>query len=159
MSKTQSRVGVTIPAVTNVPNVQLMNLNQLIVANAGYVKLDFATFGTVISNNSNGLLVTDLVNDGFTSAVKASKWLVSYSGYLSSNLSDTNNVTLSAYVNNLSVVSSVTVLNFAANIGTVKPFSKTFIVDIPVGQNIDLRIASTDTDANIRTTLTLTQLS
>jgi len=159
MSKTQSKFGVTVNGFNPVGNVEFRNLNQTIVADAGYTKFDLDIAGGVVSNNSNGLLTTDTVNNGFIGAIKTTKWLVTYSGYVNTDLTDANDLLISAYVNGSSVVSSVSGMNFEANVGITKPFSKTFITDIPLGQTFDLRAAAIATDLNIRITLVLTQLS
>ena len=159
MSKTQSKFGVTINNSVNIPNIEFMNLNQTIIADIGYQKFDLDISGGIVSNSSNSLLITDLINDGFVGAVKTCKWLVTYSGYVVNDLEDLNNLTISGYLNGLSIVSSVSSLRFEPNTGGIKPFSKTFITDIPVGQNFDLRARAITVDLNIRLTLVLTQLS
>ena len=159
MSKTQSKFGVTIDKFPSIGNVEFRNLNQVITAGAGYTKFDLDGVGGVVSNNSNGLLTTDLINNGFIGAIKTTKWLVTYSGYVSTDLEDINDMLISGYVNGSSVISSVSGMKFEANTGILKPFSKSFIVDIPLGQTFDLRVAATTTDLNIRITLVLTQLS
>lgn len=159
MSKTQSKFGVTISNFNSIGNIEFRNLNQTITAGDGYEKFDLDIAGGVVLNNSNGLLITDTVNNGFISAIKTTKWLVTYSGYVNNNLVDVNKLQISGYVNGLSIVSSVSGMDFEANTGIIKPFSKTFITDIPLGQTFDLRAAATTTNLNIRITLVLTQLS
>jgi len=159
MSKTQSKFGVTVNNFNSVANVEFRNLNQTIIGDAGYTKFDLDGVGGVVLNNSNGLLTTDLINNGFVAAIKTTKWLVTYSGYVNTDLEDINNMLISGYVNGSSIISSVSGMKFEANVGSLKPFSKTFITDIPLGQTFDLRVAAITTDLNIRLTLVLTQLS
>ena len=161
MSKTQSRVGITVNNTSlNIGSVEFYNIAETLPDTNAFVKLSLTGFGTSLTNNSNGFLVENLINKNFTAAIAEKKWLITYSGYTTYTGASltTDGLIITGTLNGSELPGSVQLVpSYVNNIYT--NFSKTFIVTIPVGQTFDLRASTSGPDATIRFTLTMTQLS
>ena len=158
MSKTQSKLGVTVKENVVIPNVEIYNTSQLFDDVTGTYKLNFGEPGTSIANQSTGLLTTDIANDRFVAALRGSKWLVTFSGYASTPTGADEEFAIALYKNGTLYDPSYTIFNFESN-NNFHVFSRTVILNIAVTDTIDVRFSKIDEDVTvIRFNLSLTQL-
>lgn len=159
MSKTQSRIGVTIQENIVIPNIYFSSTgSQTFIGAAGTYNINFAEGGVSISNNSQSLINTDIPNDAFVAALRNTKWLVSISGTISTPTGAGEDFSIGLYKNNTLIDSSYTTVSMGVNTDFYN-FSKTLIVDLVPTTVLDFRVVKQAADVTIgRLNITLTQV-
>lgn len=148
MSKTQSALGVTIKENVIIPNIELYNASQVFADVAGIYKLNFGEGGVSISNQSTGLFTTDIPNDQFVSAIRSSKWLVTFSGYATTPAGANEELIIALYKNGVLYDRSYTVFTFESN-GNFYSFSRTVTIDVAVTDTLDVRFSKMNEDVTV----------
>ncbi len=140
MSKTQSRIGVTITENTLIPNIYFSSAGSQTFADvAGTYKVNFAEGGVSISNNSQSLINTDIPNDAFVALLRNTKWLISISGAISTSTGAGELFGIGLYKNNTLISPSYTTVTMDANTNQYN-FSKTLIIDLVPTTILDFRV-------------------
>ena len=149
-----------VPITASIPYATVYKSSQVFVEGSGATKLDFT--GATISNQTNGLLTTSVVNDNFVAAVTATPWEINYSGHLTfeTALASTQRVIIAVFIDGVIVPASRQIVVVPEGTDYQIPFSKTYIQSVPLADTVDLRFDATLGDITaIDTTLTLKGLT
>jgi len=126
--------------------------SDIIIGGDPEIKVNFTT-----ASSSSGYLSASAVTDSFAAASQALIWKIDYSGWLQFAAGD-QSITISVFLNGVSVPQLVQTIK--GSNGEYLPFSKSWIMSVPVGQTIDLRAVSSTDDVTLsNTTLVLHQIS
>jgi len=138
--------------LTSTPYGTAYSASHTVVGADPVAKVNFST-----ASSSSGYLSASAVTDSFAAASQALIWKIEYSGWLQFAAGG-QSLLLSVYINGVSVPQLTQTIKTSN--GEYLPFSKSWIMSVPVGQTIDLRAVSTTDDVTIlNTTLILHQIS
>lgn len=151
MSKTQSKIGVTVTALAqefvNIPFIQVYKNTQLFTDGVGAVKADFT--GATINNFSYGVFTTSVPNDNITST-SGGFWEFSYGGFLEfeSGITD-QRMNIGIYKNGILIPESALQI-IVADQDFKSSFSKSFIYPISNTEVYDIRFDASVGDITVK---------
>jgi hypothetical protein len=135
--------------LTSTPYGKAYSASTTVIGGAAAAKVNFST---VVS--SSGYLSASAVTDSFTGATLPLSWKIDYSGWLQF-ASGTQSLSLAVYLNGVAVPELTQTIK--SSDAEYLPFAKSWILDIPLGQAVDLRAVSTTSDVTLVNTTFLLQ--
>jgi len=134
------------------PYATAYTASDTIIGGDPEIKVNFTT-----ASSSSGYLSASAVTDSFAAASQALIWKIEYSGWLQFAAGD-QSITISVFLNGVSVPQLVQTIK--GSNGEYLPFAKSWIMQVPVGQTVDLRATSSASDVTLlNTTLLLQHIS
>jgi hypothetical protein len=155
MAKTLSSYSNTVRQADStffqIPYGTAYSAGDTIIGGAAAAKVTFDTIG------ASDYLTASSPNNNFTSVDFSFVWRVDYSGWLQFAAGD-QTLTLAVYLNGVAVPQLTQVIK--SSDGEYLPFAKSWIMEVPLGQTVDLRATASPSNASlVNTTFLLQQVS